>query len=271
MLKSACICQKNKTLFKKIIEYKNETVFKDFEGIVIGQCKNCGVLKTVSAGKTNFDPKQSRFHLYEEKRDLFIPLFQPIVKKIKQYKKSGTILDVGCSSGLLLELLEKEGFDVFGMEPNKAAYFAARGKFGKKIFFGTLAKYNHKKFDIVIYNHVLEHIDDINKEFSFVKKILKKDGLLVIGAPNIDNIIFKLRQKYWEPLMPKEHLWYFSKRYLTDFLQKNGFKILDISFSDDKRQDYPPLKQIYFRMLSLVNKLMSTGETMLIIAQLKYE
>ena len=40
---SSCICDNGKkSYFRKFISYKNETVFKEFEGIVIGKCENCG-------------------------------------------------------------------------------------------------------------------------------------------------------------------------------------------------------------------------------------
>lgn len=67
--------------------------------------------------------------------------------------------------------------------------------------------------------------------------------------------------------MPKEHIWHFSKNYLTTFLKKNGFTVIDISFSDDRRIEYPLLKRLYFSTLSFVNKVLYTGEAMLIISK----
>jgi len=267
---SACLCSKKQSLFIPYISYKNETVFKDFEGIVIAQCKKCGLLKTFPPKNISFNPKQSRNDMYESKRSYFVKLFFPIVNKIKQYRPSGKILDVGCSSGLLLELLRKEKYDVYGIEPNDKAFITAKKKFQKKIFHGTLPLYmkiNKKKFDVVIYNHVLEHIEDVKIEISLIKKNLKKDGILVLGLPNTNNCIFYLRKKYWEPLMPLEHIWHFSKNDLVPYLNRNGFAVTDVSFSDDSRNDYPLLKRLYFSILSFVNKLLYTGEAMLLISK----
>jgi len=273
VIKSDCLCQKN-SLFQPKIVYENETVFRNFNSVTIGRCINCGLLKTVLQPKNKFNPQTTHADFYEEKHFLFVSLLQPIVDQIKKYKKTGLVLDVGCSSGILLELLKKEGFDIYGIEPNKKAFLISQKKFGGKIFNGYLSEYIKKKprgFDVIIYNHVLEHIDKVVEEINLIKKVLKPGGLLVIGVPNINNIIFFLRQKYWEYLVALEHIWHFSKKYLVNFLNKKGFNVSEVSFSNDRRPDYPILKRGYFYFLSIINKLFNTGELMLIVAQLKYD
>ena len=268
MIIGDCLCQKNAS-FEKYFEFKNETVFKNYKGIIIGKCTNCGLLKTFPNKNLKHIPQPSRDLFYEKNRRFFEGLFRPVVDKITSYKKTGKVLDIGCSSGILLQLLKNKGFDVYGIEPDKKAYLTASKKFKAKIFFGFLegfAKKTKNKFDIIIYNHVLEHIDDVLNEIKLSKSILNKNGILTIGVPNTGNIIFSLRKKYWESLMPNEHIWHFSTEYLVNLLKDQGFKILNVSFSDDKRLDYPFYKRLYFSVLSLINKLCHTGEAVLIIA-----
>ena len=100
-----------------------------------------------------------------------------------------------------------------------------------------------------------------------IKKALKKDGVLIVGVPNTDNMIFKIRRKFWESLLPNEHIWHFNIRYLVQYLQKQKFEIVRVSFEDDARRTYPLLKRIYFTLLSFLNKIMGSGEAVLIIAQ----
>ena len=269
MIKELCICGKI-SVFRPFISYKRETVFGNFNGIIIAKCVNCGILKTVKF-PAKFNPKKSRIGMYEKQKLLFKNLFKPVVKSVGKYFKKGGVLDVGCSSGLLLGLLRKKGYEIRGIEPDKTAYQSAKKTFGKRIFHGTLAEYlktrAKRKFDIIIYNHVLEHISDINTEIQLVRKILKHKGLLVIGVPNTDNIIFKLRKKYWEPLMPLEHIWHFSSHYLTGFLKRQGFTIKKVYYDNDKRSDYPLVKRVYFILLSFINTMLQTGESALIISQ----
>jgi 2-polyprenyl-3-methyl-5-hydroxy-6-metoxy-1,4-benzoquinol methylase len=268
---SYCLCRLGVANFKQTIVYKKESVFKAYEGTVIGQCTNCGLLKTFPT-KTNksFNPQVSRTGFFKSKEKQLTKLFNPVVNKIAKFKNKGTVLDVGCSSGLLLSLLQKKGYFVFGIEPNKEAQQQAQKRIGNNIFLGTLSQFskgNTTKFDCIVYNHVLEHIEAVNEEFKLIKKHLKKGGILVIGVPNTDNIIFKIRQKYWESLMPNEHVWQFSGKYLINYLASKNFNVQDVSYYNDRRQDYPFLKQVYFRFLSLINKLVGTGEAVLIIAK----
>lgn len=270
-MRSSCICKKTSS-FKPYIVYKNETVFQAYEGTIIGQCENCGILKTFPSKKNKlFNPVITKMDEYEKRKKEFEILFQPIVEKVvSNVKPNGKTIDVGCSSGILLSLLKRKGFDVYGLEPNKQAFSLARKKLKKNIYNKKLIdlSINRKnKFDCIIYNHVLEHIENINEEFLHIKKALKKNGVLIIGVPNTDNAIFKIRRKFWESLLPNEHVWHFNTKYLKRYLTKQGFEILKVSFEDDARKSYPFLKQIYFTLLSLLNKMMGTGEAVLIIAQ----
>ena len=267
---SFCLCRNGKkSSFEKFISYEKGSNFEQFNGTVIGKCTNCELLKTFSSGSVNkFNPRQSRGEFYDNSEEKFIELFKPIVNLIKKHKKRGIIIDVGCSSGILLLLLKEEGFNVMGIEPNKNAFEKARKKLGKKVYHGTLQRFiknKRTKFDCIIYNHVIEHIENPIAEISLAKKILKKDGLLIVGVPNTDNVIFFLRQKYWESLMPNEHIWHFSEKYLENLFNELSFKIVEKIFTDDKRQDYPLFKRIYFKILSIFNRILNTGEAVLFI------
>jgi len=269
MIKSECVCN-NKASFLPFIVYKNETVFAEYEGTIIGKCTKCGLLKTFPKKHSKkFNPLITKAKEYEKRREEFETLFQPIVQAVEKYvPKNGTVLDVGCSSGLLLGLLKKEGYVVKGIEPNESAFKIAHKKLGDCVINETLHPASHKaKYDCIIYNHVLEHIEDIQKEFSCINTVLKKNGILIIGVPNTDNCIFYIRKKYWEYLLPNEHIWHFNANYLLRFLRRLKYSPLEVSFSHDKRSDYPWIKRCYFSLLCLGDTLFHTGESTLIVAK----
>lgn len=266
MLKNLCVCKKN-SLFIPVIEY-SKGIFPQYHGLVIGRCINCGILKTI-AQHDSINQLTSQAEYYEENKEKFRAVFMPIVKELQKYKKTGTVLDIGCSSGILIELLFEYGYRVEGIEPNKNAYSLAKKRFNAQVFNKTSQQFYKKckkKYDIIIYNHVLEHIPDVDREFLCIKKFLKKNGLLIIGVPNTDNIIFKIRGERWESLMPKDHIWHFNTKNLIHVLASRGFIINNITYSNHQREDYPLIKRIYFRFLVVINILSRTGEAMLVIA-----
>lgn len=266
-MQSYCLCKQSISNFKPEIIFQNESTFKDYNGITIAKCLRCNALKTITVLK-KFNPVQSRYQMYEDNLSLFTSLFQPIVNRIYSIQKKGIVLDVGCSSGLLMQLLKKKGYDVYGIEPNKNAWNKVYKYFNKNVFYGTLNSYEKKKnipeFDIIIFNHVLEHIEKIHEQIKIAKKLLKPHGLLIVGIPNVRNIIFMLRQKYWEPLMPKEHIWHLTDHYMQSLIEELGFKTILKQYSDDKRQDYHQFKKIYFKLLSIVNKIIFSGESVVL-------
>lgn len=269
MISSYCCICNQLSKFKIYIEYKNEVIFKDYERIKIYKCYKCGLLKTFS---NSISPKQSRIDLYESESAKFKKLLGFLVKKIQEYKKTGNVLDIGCSSGILLGLLKNAGYKTYGIEPNKQAYLKAKERFGSAIFQGTLDKFmllNTKKFDVIIYNHVLEHIFNPRQELEIVRNILKNDGIIIIGLPNTSNLIFYLRGKYWESLMPNEHVWHFSKKQIKRLLINLRFEITNTYYSNHDRSDYALPKKIYFTILSILNRLFNTGEATLLIIKHK--
>lgn len=269
MLHSTCLCLPEAD-FREHIVYKNETVFRRFEGTIIAKCTHCGLLKTFPPSSSRrFDPAQSRGDMYDQESDKFVSLFAPIVGVVKREMTHGTVLDVGCSSGLLLSLIKKEGYEAYGIEPNTDAFKKAQQKLGTNIYHGTMKEFlkNNRTFDCIIYNHVLEHITDVNAELKLISKALKPGGILIAGVPNTANVIFFMRGKYWEPLMPNEHIWHFSAYYLERLLRKHGLSVFDKTYSDDPRKDYPLRKRLYFKTLSLVNMICGTGEAVLLVAR----
>ena len=86
--------------------------------------------------------------------------------------------------------IKEEGYEVHGVEPNTGAFEKAHNKLGKTIFKGTMKEYlkSPHTFDCIIYNHVLEHISDVNAELKLIRKALKPGGIFIAGVPNTAKI-----------------------------------------------------------------------------------
>lgn len=59
-----------------------------------------------------------------------------------------------------------------------------------------------------------------------IKRILKKDGILVISTPNTDCLGFKYGKSHWFHLDVPRHLILYNRKSLEYLLNKAGFKII---------------------------------------------
>lgn len=155
---------------------------------------------------------------------------------------AGKILDVGCGLGFLLSGLDAK-FDKYGVEISKLASAEALN-YGN-IFNGTLenASYEENFFDVVILYHVIEHLDFPESVLKEIKRILKKDGKLLIGTPNFECICAKIFGDNFRMLHDKSHVSLFSHNSLKKFLLANDFIV--------EKSEFPFFNTRHFTMANL--------------------
>lgn len=111
---------------------------------------------------------------------------EKIIKIISKYKNihNSRILDIGCGSGYLGSILSKKSKYYIGID------FVDERKVKNFHFLRCNAvaiPFKNKIFDIVICNHVIEHVGDNNKQDKLLNEIyrlLKDDGICYITSPN---------------------------------------------------------------------------------------
>lgn len=163
---------------------------------------------------------------------LFISAVIQNVPAIPSYKKNGKILDVGCGSGEILNLLKKLGWETYGLDIDPRAIKLAkkRGINASLGSFRDLSKYPDNYFDAIRLYHVIEHLDDPSLCLSLIRKKLKKEGQLIIGTPNIRSVVAFLFKSYWYNLDSPRHLFLFSPQTLGKLLNKNNFAVNKTEF-----------------------------------------
>ena len=138
---------------------------------------------------------------------------------IREYKKSGRILDIGCGDGSISLGLPE--FSYTGVETSFS------GAKGRNILGGGVEKMKvtPKSFDTVTFWESLEHVSDPSGAEAKAYKALKQNGVLIIECPNyasFERLPFGSR---WFHLDPPRHLTHFTPRGLKNLLEKQGFEI----------------------------------------------
>tara|TARA_B100001057_G_C22786188_1_gene925657 strand:- start:215 stop:1096 length:882 start_codon:yes stop_codon:yes gene_type:complete len=149
----------------------------------------------------------------------------------KDIKNGGSILDIGCGWAQALLFFKKKGLDCYGFDPAIEAveYGCKNGLKIKHAGLGGMNVFDDKKFDMVTMFNVLEHLADPVKSIEQIKDILKPNGILAIDVPNEFNDFQTTGRDvhglndWW--IAPPNHLNYFSKDSLVNFLQSLGFSV----------------------------------------------
>lgn len=147
--------------------------------------------------------------------------------------KGKRLLDVGSGTGEFLYHAKKLGFEVYGLETSKHMVKYSKETFGlPNILDSDLlsASYPEEYFDVILCNQVLEHLTNPFEYLKEVKRILKKDGNLVIQGTNISSYQFKMfREKWWGLSLP-QHIYLFNPETITLALKKAGFNVSNILY-----------------------------------------
>lgn len=202
-------------------------IFCKEKSFKIYKCINCGFGLTADLKIESEDYHRDNSYIEEEK--LFRNIFLKRVNNISKFLKAGKVLEIGCSTGIFLSLLKEKGFEVKGIELSKKAAEVAKSR-GIEVEVNYFEKsQENQKYDLIIFNHTLEHIPDFKLALYKAKKLLKPKGLIYIDLPNFGSLTAKLLKAKWSLLLPKEHHSHFTQKALNILLKGLDFKILSVN------------------------------------------
>lgn len=130
---------------------------------------------------------EKKYHELEDSHFWFKSRRNFIIQLLKDENKNSKILDIGCSSGLLLRELAKNGFNeknLFGIDISKNAIENCHKNNLNNCFVmsGEHIALN-QDFDIIIASDCLEHIENDDKALKNWKDNLKDNGKLYVFVP----------------------------------------------------------------------------------------
>lgn len=192
----------------------------------LSKCGTCGLAQVVPM------PTASEIaHLYHEDLKHFEPYIAQIPvhreyfrKKIQEINKHGTLLDIGCAMGILLEEANKVGFRAQGIDISKDAV-AYCNKKGLDVS-QTWPK--NKRFDVVTAFEIIEHERDPLGMMMRVHTLLKNNGIAVLTTPNHSSFWRKIMGKWWVGYHHPEHVTFWDTQSLGFLMKKSGFKHIEV-------------------------------------------
>lgn len=179
---------------------------------------------------------------------------------------TSNILEIGCASGALLEILRGKGHSVRGIEPSEQLAEVCKNK-GINVYKGLFEDFNSKDelYDVIIMFHVLEHFESPMLVMKKIKGILKQGGKVIFEVPDI-------WQMWGDPhtgedyAFTEAHPVTFSEKTLKILSMKTGFtmnplprinlKNILVEFTSDKdpliNVDYTAFRDDYIHIFNNV-------------------
>ncbi|EPA05317.1 class I SAM-dependent methyltransferase [Candidatus Nitrosarchaeum limnium] len=152
-----------------------------------------------------------------------------LIKKITP--KNGRILEIGSGHGFLLKKLQELKFSVTGIEVSKDRRIISK-KVAPNVQVldmdvnGNIPKISN--LDSIVMFHVLEHIVDPIIFLKKARKLLSKNGKIIVEVPNINDLQLDQNEYYRNWYWQRAHLHYFSPNILKNIFLRSGMKNMKI-------------------------------------------
>ena len=146
---------------------------------------------------------------------------------LKKYVKGNIVLDVGCGTGLVMKELLEDSKKIYGIDFSEGMLVKAKEKnlIVSKAD-GTNLPFNDNSFDVVYSVRVLPHIPNVIKVLREIKRVVKKDGLLILEFYSPYNLKF-LTNSLRDFFFNRAYIKYHTLKEIKLILPK-GLEIVDI-------------------------------------------
>jgi SAM-dependent methyltransferase len=202
-------------------------------------CTHCGLVRTYifdgqSTPRANY---VSYRHPYTGQRfgsllNLLINSWRSSrIHKMSALVNTGTVLDVGCGQAFELQALKNRCLKVYGSEYSPIYAKAISHRLDIPIFSGKLNQLPIKpnSLNLITFFHTLEHFTNPVSALKLAKQLLKPQGSIIIGVPNLSSLESRIFGSSWFHLDISHHFFHFTENWLIKHLTHLGFRVETIT------------------------------------------
>ena len=213
----------------------------DFQGLHLAQCVSCGlqfhsprpVLEQMATAVYGADYHRAEEATADARHERH---YARQVVCLERWLDAGRrrLLDVGCGAGAFLRFVRDRGWEVEGTDMVVTDWARASGA---RLWEGELPaiEFGDARYDVVRFNHVLEHTRDPLLELKRARELVSRGGILLVGVPNVAglNPLLKswqsrlgLKSKRWRHYAALHHLWFFTPATLRRLAEAAAFEVV---------------------------------------------
>jgi len=222
--------------------YEADTNIKFDPSLSMYECEQCNGWMYKSHDLIKLDEIYSKKYYsgheylnYEMGAEVYKSNFVRKLTKIKRsasvdLNKEWRILEIGCATGVFLQILKENGFDkLLGLEVSEYAREVAKNK-GFKILNPldetSIAKIKDFRPNIIIAWDVWEHLEESAITIEKIFEISDSEVIMALSTVDVSGVIPKIRKTSWRQFHPPSHINYPSRKSFQYFFKKNGFDII---------------------------------------------
>ncbi len=195
-------------------------------------CQDCSLVQI----KEEVDPRE----LFQRDYPYYSSVSQKLMNHFKEsaetiigdrgLNEGSFVFEAASNDGYMLQHFHSRGTKVLGVDPAEGPAKVAQEKGIPTIvdFFGSdmakKIKDEHGQVDVFLANNVLAHVPDLNGFVEGINILLKEDGIAVIEAPYLMDLI---RHCEFDTIY-HQHLCYFSVTALQSLFNRHGLFLNDI-------------------------------------------
>ena len=213
----------------------------DFQGLHLARCPSCGLqfhsprpvleqMATAVYGASYHRPEEATADTRHQRH------YARQVARLERLLVVGRrrLLDVGCGAGAFLRFGREHGWEVEGTDMVVTDWARASGA---RLWQGELPmiEFGDTRYDVVRFNHVLEHTRDPLLELRRARDLVAPGGILMVGVPNVAGLNpqlkswqsrLGLKRKRWRHYAALHHLWFFTPPTLRRLVETAAFEVV---------------------------------------------
>lgn len=209
--------------------------YETLPGARILACSACGLGRTDPVPAAALEPVSHYAGLPADEARRRLPLTRgyarPLVSYLERRRPTGRLLEIGSGVGGLLSVAREHGYQVEGIELNPGAVAFTRSELGLTIHAGTFeaASLPEAGYDLVVANHVFEHLVDILSALRKVLSLLRPGGIFLLVSPHYLGWIARWQRRAWYGWQKGEHVWHLTRESAARLLSRAGFAGVETS------------------------------------------
>lgn len=169
------------------------------------------------------------YETYEQDEAVYRRTFERRLRAMEPFVSPGRLLDIGCGTGLFLDVARQAGWDAFGLDASNYAVSQGPTNLADRITTGTLENtdYAAESFDAITMFDFFEHVYQPAAFAERVARILSPSGVAIVATPDYDSWMRRALGRRTVSFKIPEHVTYYTRKTLARAVQEN-FEIIHV-------------------------------------------